>query len=79
MPGIAPGIVAALCDADVWEAAVSVGATAPLADPGIGIANGFHIFCKKASASCAVSGGTAEASLFDSSLMSVCFRRRTIA
>ena len=54
----------------------SVGVTAPLAEPGIGIgiANGFHIFCMKASASCADNGGAEVRCLSDSSTMSLLLR-----
>jgi hypothetical protein len=51
-----------------------VGVTAPLAEPGIGIANGFHIFCMNASASCADNGGAELRSLSDSSPMSLLLR-----
>jgi hypothetical protein len=66
MPGIIPGIIdgAALAAAawamvDAPGAGSAAGVTAPLAEPGIGIANGFHIFCMNAIASCAVNGAAA--------------------
>jgi hypothetical protein len=48
-----------------------VDSTAPAAEPGIGMPNGFHIFCMKASASSAVKGGVD--SLDASSLTAVSF------
>jgi hypothetical protein len=73
IPGIIPGtpLAAAACAAlGAAGTASAVGITAPLAEPGIGIANGFHIFCMNAIASCAVNGAAAlSAGLPDSSVM----------
>ncbi len=80
MPGIIPPISAWNGDAvpdsaggdSVCAGAADCGAegaTAPAVDPGIGIANGFHIRCMNAIASCAENGGAPPAGLLDSSLI----------
>src|SRR5579864_97814 len=74
IPGIMPG---SAFDATDWGGALAsagdsaAGATAPLAEPGIVIANGFHIRCMKAIASCAEKAGGPAPCLPDSSLMTL--------
>jgi hypothetical protein len=78
MPGIIPPINDWNADADAGsavgdsgcaaDAEGADGATAPVVDPGIGIANGFQIRCMNAIASSAENGG-ALPGLLDSSLI----------
>jgi hypothetical protein len=74
IPGMASAPAGSFAGSGGAPDRASVGITAPLAEPGIGIANGFHIFCMKASASCADSGGAELPCLSDSSTMSLLLR-----